>query len=122
MDVGDWEEEAKLVGDLGTSIIGMVEVGDGTVITAKTEYNYIEYQSTCMHKVIKTLNICIIHTVYPTDAQIPVYITVPVVVGVAGISVSTEIIVKLCVALYTLPVSVMLMVRLVPLASGISQR
>ena len=37
MDVGDWEGEAKLVGDLGTGIIGMVVVGDGTVIAAKTE-------------------------------------------------------------------------------------
>ena len=27
MDVGDWEEEAKLVGDLGTSIIGMGVTG-----------------------------------------------------------------------------------------------
>ena len=61
MDVGDWEGEAKLVGDLGTGIIGMVVVGDGSVITAKTEYIYIKRQRTCMHKVIKTPSI--IHTV-----------------------------------------------------------
>ena len=112
MDVGDWEGEAKLVGDLGTGIIGMVVVGDGTVIAAKTEYNnYIECQSTCTHKVIKTPNI--IYTVRTQQIfkyRYPVYIHVPVVVGVAGISVSTEITVKLCEALHSLPVSVMLMV------------
>ena len=112
MDVGDWEGEPTFVGDLGTGIIGMVVVGADTVIAEK---NRVQLYGIPKHLHAQN-NQDTKHNTHSSQQmfKLPVYIHVPdyvpVVVGVAGISVSTEIIVNLCEALHSLPVSVMLMV------------